>query len=173
MEDSGPEHGESMVRTGRSGKAAERDMDCCSRVFAAELRSLVGRGNPCSASVHDQLRDCDLVTISPRLAQMLDFELARQRILAEVKPLAGELIPVDDADGRVLSEDLRASLDLPPFDYSAMDGYAVRAADFSGADRGSYGFRRSNARVAVDELWPRARRRASLPARRCWTAPTA
>jgi molybdopterin molybdotransferase len=63
---------------------------------------------------------------------MLDFELARQRILAEVKPLAGELVPVDDADGRVLTEDLRASLDLPPFDYSAMDGYAVRAADFSG-----------------------------------------
>jgi molybdopterin molybdotransferase len=64
---------------------------------------------------------------------MLDFELARRRILAEVKPLAGELVPVDEADGRVLSEDLRASLDLPPFDYSAMDGYAVRAADFSGA----------------------------------------
>jgi molybdopterin molybdotransferase len=63
---------------------------------------------------------------------MLDFELARQRILAEVKPLASELVPVDDADGRVLSEDLRSSLDLPPFDYSAMDGYAVRAADFSG-----------------------------------------
>jgi molybdopterin molybdotransferase len=64
---------------------------------------------------------------------MLDFELARRRILAEVKPLGSELVPVDDADGRVLSEDLRSSLDLPPFDYSAMDGYAVRAADFSGA----------------------------------------
>ena len=63
---------------------------------------------------------------------MLDFELARQRILAQVKPLGSELVPVDDADGRVLSEDLRAALDLPPFDYSAMDGYAVRAADFSG-----------------------------------------
>jgi molybdopterin molybdotransferase len=64
---------------------------------------------------------------------MLDFELARQRILAEVKPLASELVPVDDADGRVLSEDLRSNADLPPFDYSAMDGYAVRAADFGGA----------------------------------------
>ena len=64
---------------------------------------------------------------------MLDFELARQRILAEVKPLASELVPVDAADGRVLSADLRSSVDLPPFDYSAMDGYAVRAADFTGA----------------------------------------
>jgi molybdopterin molybdotransferase len=64
---------------------------------------------------------------------MLDFELARQRILAEVKPLESELVPVDEADGRVLSEDLRSSVDLPPFDYSAMDGYAVRTADFGGA----------------------------------------
>jgi molybdopterin molybdotransferase len=64
---------------------------------------------------------------------MLDFELARQRILAEVKPLGSELVPVDEADGRVLSEDLCSSVDLPPFDYSAMDGYAVRAADFGGA----------------------------------------
>lgn len=64
---------------------------------------------------------------------MLDFELARQRILAEVEPLTSELVPVDEADGRVLSEDLCSSVDLPPFDYSAMDGYAVRAADFGGA----------------------------------------
>jgi molybdopterin molybdotransferase len=64
---------------------------------------------------------------------MLDFELSRQRILEQVKPLASELIPVADADGRVLSEDLVSDVDLPPFDYSAMDGYAVRAADFFGA----------------------------------------
>ncbi len=64
---------------------------------------------------------------------MLDFELARQRILAQVTPLESELVPVDEADGRVLAEDLRSSVDLPPFDYSAMDGYAVRAADLSGA----------------------------------------
>ncbi len=64
---------------------------------------------------------------------MLDFELARQRILEQIKPLATELVPVADADGRVLSEDLLSDVDLPPFDYSAMDGYAVRAADFDGA----------------------------------------
>ena len=63
---------------------------------------------------------------------MLDFELARQRILEQVKPLDSELVPVAEADGRVLSEDLRSDVDLPPFDYSAMDGYAVRAADFNG-----------------------------------------
>jgi molybdopterin molybdotransferase len=63
---------------------------------------------------------------------MLDFELARERILDQVKPLPTELIPVADADGRVLAEDLVSEVDLPPFDYSAMDGYAVRAEDFVG-----------------------------------------
>src|SRR4051812_37102630 len=64
---------------------------------------------------------------------MLDFEQARLRILQQVKPLPSELVPVAEADGRVLAEDLVSNVDLPPFDYSAMDGYAVRAADFSGA----------------------------------------
>lgn len=63
---------------------------------------------------------------------MLEFELARQRILEQVTPLASELIPVDEADGRVLAEDLVSNVDLPPFDYSAMDGYAVASADFQG-----------------------------------------
>jgi molybdopterin molybdotransferase len=64
---------------------------------------------------------------------MLDFERARLHILEQVKPLPSELVPVGEADGRVLAEDLVSSVDLPAFDYSAMDGYAVRAADFSGA----------------------------------------
>lgn len=63
---------------------------------------------------------------------MLDFEVARARILDQAKPLATELIPTADADGRILAQDLSSEVDLPPFDYSAMDGYAVRAADFDG-----------------------------------------
>src|SRR5689334_9536212 len=63
---------------------------------------------------------------------MLDFERARLHILEKVKPLASELVPVSEADGRVLAEDVVSSVDLPPFDYSAMDGYAVQAADFNG-----------------------------------------
>jgi molybdopterin molybdotransferase len=77
--------------------------------------------------------NCEAGRNGPTLAQMLEFELARQRILAEVKPLASELVPVEAADGRVLSQDLCSRVDLPPFDYSAMDGYAVQAADFTGA----------------------------------------
>lgn len=64
---------------------------------------------------------------------MLDFELARARILEQAQPLSSELVPVAEADGRVLSEDLVSDVDLPPFDYSAMDGYAVSSSDFGGA----------------------------------------
>ncbi|HKY37707.1 MAG TPA: gephyrin-like molybdotransferase Glp, partial [Polyangiaceae bacterium] len=63
---------------------------------------------------------------------MLDFELARQRILEQVTPLPAELIPIHDADGRVLAADLVSPIDLPSFDYSAMDGYAVAAGDLAG-----------------------------------------
>lgn len=64
---------------------------------------------------------------------MLDFDSARRRMLEQVTPLGTELVPVADADGRVLGADLVSELDLPGFDYSAMDGYAVLASDFGGA----------------------------------------
>lgn len=59
----------------------------------------------------------------------MDFELARRRILEYAARLDVERAAIDEAWGRVLAEDVIAELDLPPFDYSAMDGYAVRCAD--------------------------------------------
>jgi molybdopterin molybdotransferase len=59
---------------------------------------------------------------------MLEFEQARQLILDAATPLGSELVALDDADGRVLAEDVVSSVDLPPFDYSAMDGYALAGA---------------------------------------------
>ncbi len=53
-------------------------------------------------------------------------------VLAHVRALPLEDVPVGSAAGRVLGEDARAFTDLPPFDSSAMDGYAVRAADTPG-----------------------------------------
>ena len=53
-------------------------------------------------------------------------------VLAHVRPLPLEDVPVGSAVGRVLGEDARAATDLPPFDSSAMDGYAVRAEDTPG-----------------------------------------
>jgi molybdopterin molybdotransferase len=53
-------------------------------------------------------------------------------VLAEVRFLGAEDVPVADAAGRVLADAARATVDLPPFASSAMDGYAVRAADTPG-----------------------------------------
>ncbi len=54
---------------------------------------------------------------------------AQARILNGVVPLSTEIVSIYDASNRVLGEDLKAKLTQPPFNASAMDGYAVRAAD--------------------------------------------
>jgi molybdopterin molybdotransferase len=54
---------------------------------------------------------------------------ALQRVLAGAGSLATETVPLTDALGRVLADDLAAKRTQPPGDVSAMDGYAVRAAD--------------------------------------------
>lgn len=54
---------------------------------------------------------------------------AQARILSGVEPLAAEQVSIFEAGGRVLAEGLKAKLTQPPFNASAMDGYAVRAAD--------------------------------------------
>ena len=48
------------------------------------------------------------------------------------QPLPGEPVPLEEAAGRVLAEDARAAVDLPRFPSSAMDGFALRAADTPG-----------------------------------------
>ncbi len=65
-------------------------------------------------------------------APMLDFDAARERVLAAARPVGTERVPLWSAAGRVLAEDVHATGDWPPFDYSAMDGYALRAADATG-----------------------------------------
>jgi molybdopterin molybdotransferase len=54
---------------------------------------------------------------------------ALQRVLADARPLPAETVRLDDALGRVLTEDVIALRTQPPAAVSAMDGYAVRAAD--------------------------------------------
>lgn len=60
---------------------------------------------------------------------MLAVEDAQARVLAEVVPLGVETLAATETLGRVLREDVVAGHDDPPADLSAMDGYAVRAAD--------------------------------------------
>jgi molybdopterin molybdotransferase len=59
----------------------------------------------------------------------LTVDDALHRILLGAKPLAAQAVAIADAAGRTLAEPLAARLTQPPFDASAMDGYAVRAAD--------------------------------------------
>jgi len=60
---------------------------------------------------------------------VLTVDEAQSRILATVVPLGLETVPLAEAYGRFVAADVTASVDLPPWDNSAMDGYAVRAAD--------------------------------------------
>jgi molybdopterin molybdotransferase len=67
--------------------------------------------------------------------KLLSVDNARARMLAEIAPLPAETIPLGEAIGRVLAEDVAAVRDQPPFSASAMDGWAVRGADEPGALR--------------------------------------
>jgi molybdopterin molybdotransferase len=60
---------------------------------------------------------------------MLELEAALDRILAALPPPVPEKVLLTDAHHRILAEQILSPLDLPGFDNSAMDGYAVRAAD--------------------------------------------
>ncbi|MDZ4372531.1 MAG: molybdopterin molybdotransferase MoeA, partial [Phenylobacterium sp.] len=64
--------------------------------------------------------------------KLLPVEEARARMLAEAFVLDAETAPLAAAPGRVLAEDIAAVRDQPPFAASAMDGWAVRAADTPG-----------------------------------------
>jgi len=64
---------------------------------------------------------------------LLSVAEALERVLAQAEPLPAGEVPLGDADGMVLAYDLKARRTQPPADVSAMDGYAVRAADVANA----------------------------------------
>ena len=64
---------------------------------------------------------------------MIDVDEALGVVLEHAAPLAEETVPLLDALGRALREEVRADRDLPPFTRSAMDGFAVRSAEVAGA----------------------------------------
>ncbi len=61
--------------------------------------------------------------------QAIELDEARALVLSRVVPLASERVELSQALGRVLAEPLRAAADLPGFDNSAMDGFALRAGE--------------------------------------------
>ncbi|MBW3594257.1 MAG: molybdopterin molybdotransferase MoeA [Actinobacteria bacterium] len=64
---------------------------------------------------------------------LLDVDVARARVLERVHTLDPVSVPLDEAVGLVVAEDVRAPHPMPRFDNSAMDGYAVRSADVQSA----------------------------------------
>ncbi|HET6307069.1 MAG TPA: gephyrin-like molybdotransferase Glp [Rhodopila sp.] len=100
--------------------------------------------------------------------KMLSIEAALRRIAQDVPCVAGvETVPLHEADGRILAQDVIASVDLPPFDNSAVDGYAVRFADLAGRSSMPVSGRLAAGAPATDPLPPAAARRiftgAALP----------
>jgi molybdopterin molybdotransferase len=63
---------------------------------------------------------------------MISYEEARRMVFEEARTLGSEEVALDDSFRRVLAADILSPRALPPFDNSAMDGYAVRSADTSG-----------------------------------------
>src|SRR3954464_15754619 len=63
---------------------------------------------------------------------LMSVDDTRALLAERVAPVAGiETVPLALADGRVLAEDVRAPIPLPPFDNSAVDGYAVRFGELA------------------------------------------
>ena len=60
---------------------------------------------------------------------LLSVDQARERILSHFQPVTTEILPLAGCSNRVLAQDIAATSDLPPFNNSSMDGFAVRAAD--------------------------------------------
>jgi molybdopterin molybdotransferase len=65
--------------------------------------------------------------------ELIEIDHARRLVLEHARPLAGEHVPTREGLGRVLAEDVAAAEDVPGFDNSAMDGFALLAADTAGA----------------------------------------
>src|SRR3954449_861338 len=70
---------------------------------------------------------------APNVGDLLTYEQAQALVLARARALPAERVPLADAAGRVTTAPADAVVDLPPFASSAMDGYAVRAADTPGS----------------------------------------
>jgi molybdopterin molybdotransferase len=67
------------------------------------------------------------------VADLISIAEAQRLILERAKRLDAERVPIERAAGRVLAEPAAAAVDLPPFPSSAMDGFALRAADAASA----------------------------------------
>jgi molybdopterin molybdotransferase len=90
---------------------------------------------------------------------MLTVSQASDRILAEIRELDIESVPLRKALGRVSAEEISATVTIPPWSNSSMDGYAVRSADIEPVMKGQPVKLRVVATVAAGEFAPRPLKR--------------
>lgn len=86
--------------------------------------------------------------------KLVSLDEAKKRIREELspKPLGIEQVPLLKAVGRVLAEDITSHINVPPFDRSVVDGYAVRAEDTFGAEEDNPAVLKLMGRVNVGEI---------------------
>jgi len=90
---------------------------------------------------------------------MLTVTEASERIMAEIRQLDAESVPLRRALGRVCAEDISATVTMPPWSNSSMDGYAVRSADITPVMGGKRVTLRVVATIAAGEFAPRPLKR--------------
>src|SRR5215218_6891364 len=90
------------------------------------------------------------LTVLPRDEAVRRFEAA-----LDLMPLSVERVPLASALGRVLAEDVAAPINVPPFDRSGVDGFAVRAADLAGAGGSAPVMLRLNPEIVACGVAPR------------------
>jgi molybdopterin molybdotransferase len=90
---------------------------------------------------------------------MLTVAEASERILSEIKALPAEAVPLRQALGRVLAQDVSATVTMPPWSNSSMDGYAVRSADITPVMSGERVQLRVIATIAAGDFAPRPLKR--------------
>ena len=100
---------------------------------------------------------------------LMPVEEARARILADLRPVGVEDIPLSDAYGRTAAQDVAATINQPPAAVSAMDGYALRSSDAEKmpASLRKIGVSRAGARFRRRTTWelPKSPRTARRNAR--------
>jgi molybdopterin molybdotransferase len=90
---------------------------------------------------------------------MLTVPEASERIMAEIRQLGVESVPLRRALGRVCAEDISATVTMPPWSNSSMDGYAVRSADITPVMSGKRVTLSVVATIAAGEFAPRPLKR--------------
>jgi molybdopterin molybdotransferase len=107
--------------------------------LAKQIRDLAygcGSGNCEKRQEKEENRKIEETRKIEENRKMLTLEEAQERLKSKVQEIADvETVPLWEAGRRVLAEDVSATYRQPPFDRSAMDGYAVSSVDTAGAER--------------------------------------